>query len=259
MRIGEVAPLLGITTRTVRHYHRTGVVPEPARRDNGYRDYGVRDVILLMRAVRLAGLGLSLDEVADVLRDDDMRELTDILQELDADLARQEREVRARRDALRRLRDRLRSSTGDDGADTADDAFLPDDARTLFATLRMHGAGRQSLDVDRGIMSALPEESVRAWAESMSDVTSDPAASARMAAIYRRFDDLGHGDAATQTDDAEIRRLAHDLLAAVPEPLRRQFLDAPADEIPFLDAVTDDLSAAQAAVIRHLLALRGPQ
>ena len=145
MRIGEVAPLLGITTRTVRHYHRTGVVPEPARRDNGYRDYGVRDVILLMRAVRLAGLGLSLDEVADVLRDDDMRELTDILQELDADLARQEREVRARRDALRRLRDRLRSSTGDDGADTADDAFLPDDARTLFATLRCTGRdGRAS-------------------------------------------------------------------------------------------------------------------
>lgn len=258
MRIGHVAQLLGITTRTVRHYHRTGVVPEPARRDNGYRDYGLRDVILLMRAVRLAGLGLSLDEVADALRDDDMRELPDILQELDADLAQQEREVRDRREGLRHLRDRLRSS-GDDGADAADDAFLPDDARALFTSLRTYGAGPQSLDVDRQIMSALPEESVRAWAESMSDVTSDPAASARLAEIYRRFDDLGHGDAAARTDAPEIPRLAHDLLAAVSEPLRTQFLAAPVDEIPFLDALTDDLSAAQAAVIRHLLALRSPE
>ncbi|SMY11173.1 MerR family transcriptional regulator [Brevibacterium jeotgali] len=256
MRIGEVARLLDVTTRTVRHYHRSGVVPEPARRDNGYRDYGLRDVVLLMRAVRLAAVGLSLDEVAEAVRDDDMCDLPDMLQELEADLGRQERDVRAKRDALRNLRERLQSSIGDD---SAAGAYLPDEARALFASLRTHGAEGQSLDVDRRAMSALPAESVHVWAETMSDVASDPAASARLAEIYRRFDDLGRGDAATRTDDPGLPRLAHDLLAVIPEPLRRQFLDAPVDEIPFLDAVTDDLSAAQAAVIRHLLTLRSPE
>ncbi len=254
MRIGEVAQLLGVTTRTVRHYHRTGVVPEPARRDNGYRDYGLRDAILLMRAVRLAELGLSLDEVADALQDDDMRELPDILQDLDDDLARQEHELRAKRDALRDLRNRIDSSTDDSSAD----AFLPDDVRTLFASLQKHGAGAESLEVDRQIMSALPEDAVREWAEAMSGVADGPAA-AQMADIYRRFDDLGHGDAAEQTDDPGIRRLGHDLLSAIPEPLRRQFHEAPEGEVPFLDAVADELSPAQGAVIQHLLSLRNSE
>lgn len=255
MRIGEVAQLLGVTTRAVRHYHRTGVVPEPARRDNGYRDYGLRDAILLMRAVRLAELGLSLDEVADALRDDDMRELPDILQDLDDDLARQERELRAKRVALRNLRDRIDSSTDDYSAD----AFLPDNVRTLFASLQMHGAGTKSLEVDRQIMSALPEDAVREWADAMSGVADDPADAAQIADIYRRFDDLGHGDAAEQTDDPGIRRLARDLLSAIPEPLRRQFHEAPEGEVPFLDAVADELSTAQGAVIQHLLSLRNSE
>lgn len=255
MRIGEVAQLVGVTTRTVRHYHRTGVIPEPARRDNGYRDYGLRDAILLMRAVRLAELGLSLDEVAAALRDDDMRELPDILQDLDDDLARQERELRTKRDALRNLRHRIQSASDDHSSD----AFLPDHARTLFASLQMHGAGTKSLEVDRQIMSVLPEDAVQEWADAMSGVADDPAAAAQMADIYRRFDDLGQGDAAEQTDDPRVRRLARDLLAAVPEPLRRQFHEAPEGEVPFLDAVADELSAAQASVIRHLLALRSPE
>lgn len=252
MRIGEVAQLLGVTTRTIRHYHRAGVVPEPSRLDNGYRDYGLRDAILLMRAVRLAELGLSLDEVADALRDDDMRELADILQDLDDDLAHQQRELHAKREALHNLRHRIQSSPDDHGAD----AFLPDDARTLFASLQLHGAGTKSLDVDRQIMSALPEDAVQEWADTMSDVADDPAAAAQMADIYRRFDDLGHGAAADLTDDPGVRHLARDLLAAVPETLRRQFHEAPEGEVPFLDAVADELSPAQAAVIQQLLSLR---
>lgn len=39
MRIGEYAALVGVSTRTVRHYHHLGLLPEPARLSNGYRDY----------------------------------------------------------------------------------------------------------------------------------------------------------------------------------------------------------------------------
>ncbi|MFI7445977.1 MerR family transcriptional regulator [Nonomuraea sp. NPDC049714] len=57
MRIGELAALLGVSTRTVRRYHRQGVLPEPSRRANGYREYGLRDAIVLARVRRLVELG----------------------------------------------------------------------------------------------------------------------------------------------------------------------------------------------------------
>jgi len=100
MRIGELADLVGISTRAIRHYHRVGLLPEPARRGNGYRDYSLRDAVELARVRRLVELGLSLAEVGDVLAGDADRDLADILRELDADLAGQEADIRRRRARL---------------------------------------------------------------------------------------------------------------------------------------------------------------
>ncbi|MFJ6432032.1 MerR family transcriptional regulator [Streptomyces sp. NPDC091416] len=103
MRIGEIAALIGLTPRAVRHYHRIGLLAEPARRPNGYRSYGVRDAVLLARIRRLTELGLGLDEVREVLAGDAGRPLGDVLRELDDDLARQEREIGERRLRLAQL------------------------------------------------------------------------------------------------------------------------------------------------------------
>ena len=62
MRIGELAGLAGFSTRAIRHYHRVGLLPEPARRANGYREYALADAVALARVRRLAEVGLSLDE-----------------------------------------------------------------------------------------------------------------------------------------------------------------------------------------------------
>lgn len=112
MRIGEIAALVGVTSRAVRHYHHIGLLPEPARRANGYRAYTVRDAVLLARIRRLTEIGLSLDEVRDVLVDDAGRELVEVLGELDADLARQEREIRERRRVLAALLEAPLTSEG---------------------------------------------------------------------------------------------------------------------------------------------------
>ena len=100
MRIGELAALVGVSTRTVRHYHHLGLLPEPVRLTNGYREYRLRDAVALARVRRLAELGLSLDEIRDVLADDQDRELREVLLELDADLARQQEAIGARRNRL---------------------------------------------------------------------------------------------------------------------------------------------------------------
>ena len=103
MRIGELAGLVGISTRAIRHCHRIGLLPEPARKANGYREYSLRDAVELARVRRLTELGLSLDEVADALAGDAGRDLVEILRELDADLARQEADLRRRRSRLAQL------------------------------------------------------------------------------------------------------------------------------------------------------------
>lgn len=36
MRIGEIAALVGLTSRAIRHYHHVGLLPEPERRPNGF-------------------------------------------------------------------------------------------------------------------------------------------------------------------------------------------------------------------------------
>src|ERR1043165_8579884 len=100
MRIGELADLVGLSTRAIRHYHHRGLLAEPERRPNGYREYGLRDVITLARIRRLTELGLSLDEVRDALADAQGRDLREMLAALDADLARQETAIQARRARL---------------------------------------------------------------------------------------------------------------------------------------------------------------
>src|ERR1700683_5531980 len=97
MRIGELAGLVGISTRAIRHYHHVGLLPEPARKANGYREYSLRYAVELARVRRLTELGLSLDEVGDALARDDRRDMAEILRELDADLARPEAGLRQRR------------------------------------------------------------------------------------------------------------------------------------------------------------------
>ena len=49
MRSNEVAKLAGVTVRTLRHYHQLGLLSEPPRRANGYRDYSPADVARVLR------------------------------------------------------------------------------------------------------------------------------------------------------------------------------------------------------------------
>jgi MerR family copper efflux transcriptional regulator len=66
MRIGALAAQSGVTTRTIRYYESLGLLPAPARR-GAHRAYSARDFERLRRIELLKELGLSLDEVGEVL------------------------------------------------------------------------------------------------------------------------------------------------------------------------------------------------
>ncbi|MDF5758028.1 MerR family transcriptional regulator [Spongiactinospora sp. TRM90649] len=247
MRIGELAALLGVSTRTVRHYHHQGVLPEPPRRANGYREYGMRDAVALARVRRLVELGLSLDEARDVIADDRGRELPEILAEIDADLARQEEEIRARRARLASL---LRRANGE--GLSADDAASPELLAVLHglgpATSRMSAWDRDLLVVVDAIGAhAPPDAHARAM---LAGLAADPGARAAGEDFYRRMDDLadaGPGDPRIGPLAAELAAFAARHIPAAPGPAT---WDAGAIE-PFLD----ELSPAQAQVVRQVVAL----
>ena len=69
LTIGEVAKLTGVTTKTVRHYHKMELLPEPERSESGYRLYSAEDLLRLQRIRRLRSFGLSLRQVKTVLGD----------------------------------------------------------------------------------------------------------------------------------------------------------------------------------------------
>ncbi|WP_327283187.1 MULTISPECIES: MerR family transcriptional regulator [unclassified Streptomyces] len=243
MRIGEIAALVGVTTRAVRHYHHVGLLPEPERRwgylpavaGGGYRAYSVRDAVLLARVRRLTELGLSLDEVRDVLADDAGRELADVLEELDADLARQEAAIRERRERLAALR----------AAPPVDDGPLPPALAALLAQAPETTSPSAALDREHLILLDTAGAGGPELYEAMAAMAADPA----VLALYERLDDL----ADAPTDDPRIPVLAADLVAAVPDGV---FDVIPADgpAAPgFTQALLAEYAPAQAEVVRQVM------
>ncbi|MGW6710662.1 MerR family transcriptional regulator [Streptomyces sp. NPDC054956] len=237
MRIGEIAALVGVTTRAIRHYHHVGLLPEPDRRPNGYRAYSVRDAVRLARVRRLTELGLSLDEVRDVLADDAGRELADVLQELDADLARQEAELAERR---RRLAVLLAAPPGE---------VEPVSPALAALLAKAPATASPSAALDREHLSLL-DASGAAGEElyaALGKVAADPA----VLALYERLDELA--DAAV--DDPRIGPLAAALVAAVPAealaaiPAGEGTASAPG----FTEALLAEYAPAQAEVVRRVM------
>jgi DNA-binding transcriptional MerR regulator len=100
----ELAEMAGTTVNTIRHYHRLGLLDEPERRYNGYKQYGVRHLVRVLRIRRLADLGVPLSKVGPV--GGGFESMPDALRALDAELATSiERLQQARAEIAAVLRD----------------------------------------------------------------------------------------------------------------------------------------------------------
>jgi DNA-binding transcriptional MerR regulator len=101
----ELAAMAGTTVNTIRHYHRVGLLDEPERRSNGYKQYQAWHLARLIQIRRLRELGVPLTRVEELGESPD--DLTDSLRVLDAELAASiERLQRARTELAAILRAR---------------------------------------------------------------------------------------------------------------------------------------------------------
>lgn len=148
LTIGQLASYAGVTVRAVRHYHATGLLPEPERDSSGYRRYDAAAVVDLIRIRTLAEAGVPLSRVRELLAADPGQ--------FEAAVSDVDRRLRAEIRERQRLRGRIaRLATGDSLA-------LPPDAVAYLARLRDLGVAEPVVQGERDawilVAAQLPDQ-----------------------------------------------------------------------------------------------------
>ena len=227
----EIAELAGTSLRAVRHYHQVGLLAEPERRSNGYKQYGVAHLVRLVRIKRLVDLGFSLPQIADMGDTDDHPE--EALRALDDELAATIERLQRARAELGLI---LRHSAPTD---------LPPEFVQPDAVAKLSDADRSLVVV---LTRVLGPQGLRAYADLLENAPEEPAVAA--------FDDIpADADETTRQDIAErLVPYMKEVYAAHPG-LRESRTDAPggarfADQT--IEAAMSDLyNTAQLDILRR--------
>lgn len=152
MRIGELGQTTGVTAKTIRYYEEIGLLAEPDRSSNGYRDYKDQAVDRLLFIRDAQASGLTLTEIASVLELRDQGEQTcrhvvQLLEEHLADIDRQIRRLHKTRELLAAMTERARSLDPSDCSD-------PNRCQTISPDAAAH----EGLPGARGLAGQRPSE-----------------------------------------------------------------------------------------------------
>lgn len=110
MEIRKISNQTGVPAKTIRYYEEIGLLPSPARKSNGYRDYSQFDVHRLKLVAGARRLDIPLVEIKEIL---DMRDqgqapcevLLDLLAAKAGEIETRIRELQHLQAELRQLHD----------------------------------------------------------------------------------------------------------------------------------------------------------
>jgi DNA-binding transcriptional MerR regulator len=171
--IGQLAGYAGVTIKTVRHYHRRGLLAEPPRDASGYRRYSAQHAIDLVKIKTLAEAGVPLARI-DELFAADPGQFAVAITEIDRDL-----QVRA--EELLRTRERLAQLTA------GDRLFVSAEVADYLDRLRHIGVSRRTARMERDgwiLLQSVSPERAAIWLADKREVISDP----EFRAIYLDYD-----------------------------------------------------------------------
>lgn len=163
LTIGQLAAHAGVTVRAIRHYHRCGLLAEPDRDASGYRRYDAQAVVDLIRIRTLAGAGVPLARIQDLLGASPG--------EFAAAIAEIDRALREKIRDLTRHRRRIAELTGGDGL------FLPAEVVDLLGQLRALGVSERAVRTERDgwiLVAALSPELIPGWVSQKRSALADP-------------------------------------------------------------------------------------
>jgi DNA-binding transcriptional MerR regulator len=163
LTIGQLAAHAGVTVRAVRHYHQRGLLAEPERDASGYRRYGAQAVVDLIRIKTLAGAGVPLARIQELLSAGP-QEFAESVSEIDEALKRKIRELTQHRRRIAELAGGER-------------LFLPEYVVELLDDLRGLGASERAVQLERDgwiLALALTPELAPGWIEEKKAALADP-------------------------------------------------------------------------------------
>jgi len=255
LQIGAVAQLLGVTTKTVRHYHKLGLLREPDRTAAGYRLYGAADLLRLHQIRRLQALGLSLQQIRPVLGTTESDPtLRGVLGALRDDVEHQIALLVARRAEIDRL------LAGDLGRAIEEPRPTPATLARMEELLGIHltevsAAVREQEERGWAMIEAFawPREYIVGWHSIVEHYAAHPEALRRLHPLSERLAALAH----QPIDPAVLRELADDFQAYQREhPFPTALLPAFADpEQPFARVFGDLLRAQLDPAQQQLMTL----
>ncbi|MFZ0013936.1 MAG: heavy metal-responsive transcriptional regulator [Acidimicrobiia bacterium] len=105
MKIGQLAERTGISTKAIRYYEDIGVLPEPERAENGYRNYdpATAERISFIQDAQSAGMTLTEIQLILELRDGGQSTCGHVIEALENHLEEVDRQM----DELVRTRHRI--------------------------------------------------------------------------------------------------------------------------------------------------------
>jgi DNA-binding transcriptional MerR regulator len=188
----------------VRHYHKLGLVDEPARDSSGYRRYGSDDLLRLVQVRTLAAAGVPLAEIGPLLNSD-AASFAASLADVERHLTERIDELIARRDTLHRLA-------------SGDRALLPDRAVALLEGMPSIGFTPDDVTTAREsfvLAKALVPGGFDDYLTHVEQALKDP----RFVALAKRTAEV----AGWEPDDPRVAELASDMAdhyLANPEQLK---------------------------------------
>jgi DNA-binding transcriptional MerR regulator len=198
LTIGQLAAYAGVTVRTVRHYHQIGLLPEPQRDASGYRRYGARAVVSLIKIRTLANAGVPLSQIGPML-DADASTFVEAVQRIDSHL----------RDEIERL-ETSRKQIAQLAA--GDSLALPPEVISYLDRLREIGASERMVEGERDgwiLVAARWPDGIREIISSKLAQLGDP----QLVRLYRVLSEILEGDAG---DDPLLEEAA-DIMADLAE------------------------------------------
>jgi DNA-binding transcriptional MerR regulator len=217
LTISQLAAYAGVTVRAVRHYHQIGLLPEPERDASGYRRYGAKAVVSLIKIRTLANAGVPLSQIGRMLHADPSA-FAEAVRTIDTHLREEIERLESSREQIAQL-------------DAGDSLALPPAVTHYLDRLREIGMSERMVESQRDgwiLVTARWPDDVSEWIPGKLAELEDPQA----VRLYRLLSDLTESD--PDDDDPRLEEIA-DLMSA----MARQAYDA--GEADYGDAAQDDL------------------